>query len=84
MLVPPPSITDPDGFHLAIIAAVARLYLGLSGDGVYREGDRPNNPSDLWVAFESRGLGLPDFAMFWDYARCPYKRVATIGRGLRV
>ena len=60
---------DPDGFHLEILAAVAKLYLGLSGRGVEDEGV-PQYPSDLWAAFESRGLGPPDFAMFWDYARC--------------
>ena len=59
---------DPEGFHLAIVAKVAELYLGLSGEGTEYRG-KPTYPSDLVVAFEAAGLGEPDFAFFQDFAR---------------
>ena len=48
---------DPDGFHLKIVAAVARVYM-------HEDGDR----SPLTKAFAAKGLGAPDFALFWDFA----------------
>ena len=44
---------DPDGFHLKIVAAVARVYM--------HEEDRK---SPLTKAFAAKGLGAPDFALF--------------------
>ena len=44
---------DPDGFHLHIVAAVARLYM-----------HRESGKSPLTAAFEQKGLGYPDFALF--------------------
>ena len=48
---------DPDGFHLKIVAAVARLYM---------EVHKPNGYycSPLTAAFAAKGLGAPDFALF--------------------
>ena len=54
---------DPDAFHLAIVAAVAKRYLGLAGESFLRE------MSPLLRAFESAGLDEPaDFALFWDFS----------------
>jgi hypothetical protein len=61
---------DPDGFHLGIVAAVAELYLNLRG-GKFPLGDDdgPDGfPSQLTLAFRKHGLGLPEFALFWDFA----------------
>ena len=44
---------DPDGFHLKIVAAVARVYM-------HKDKDR----SPLTAAFAAKGLGAPDFALF--------------------
>ena len=44
---------DPDGFHLKIVAAVARVYM-------HEDKDR----SPLTAAFAAKGLGAPDFALF--------------------
>ena len=44
---------DPDGFHLKIVAKVARLYM---------HEDKDNSP--LTAAFAAKGLGAPDFALF--------------------
>ena len=44
---------DPDGFHLGIVAAVAKLYM-----------DKKWNKSPLTAAFDAKGLGAPDFALF--------------------
>ena len=51
---------DPDGFHLAIIAEVAALYLKNSG---------------LTYVFIRADLdpALADFALFWDFASLPQK-----------
>ena len=54
---------DPDGFHLGLVASVAELYLNLAG---YDNGTM--YPSQLTQAFQSRGLGEADFALFWDFA----------------
>ena len=54
---------DPDGFHLGLVASVAELYLNLAG-----RGDGTEYPSQLTQAFQSRGLGEADFALFWDFA----------------
>jgi len=51
---------DPNAFHLAIVAAVARLYM----KGEYAGRRR----SPLAAAFQANGLGAPDFALFWDFA----------------
>ena len=51
---------DPDGFHLGIVALVAELYLNRRG--------RHDCPSQLTEAFRKHGLGLPEFALFWDFA----------------
>jgi hypothetical protein len=51
---------DPEAFHLRIVAEVAALYLNMTGRGEYE--------SQLTAAFQSRGLGPPDFALFWDFA----------------
>jgi hypothetical protein len=60
---------DPDGFHLGIVAAVAELYLNLKGGGFPWKDDGPNKyPSQLTAAFRKHGLGLPEFALFWDFA----------------
>ena len=58
---------DPEGCHLAIIAEVAALYLGLGGEMM---DGKPHYPSDLYAAFAAKSLGLPDFALFWDFGRC--------------
>jgi Ran GTPase-activating protein (RanGAP) involved in mRNA processing and transport len=47
---------DPYGFHLGIVASVARLYM-------HKDRDR----SPLTAAFAAKGLGSPDFALFWDF-----------------
>ena len=44
---------DPDGFHLHIVAAVARLYMHTE-----------SRKSPLTAAFMKKGLGYPDFALF--------------------
>ena len=54
---------DPDAFHLAIVAKVAALYM--KGGEKYGSSCSP-----LAVAFKRHGLGDPDFALFWDFARC--------------
>ena len=51
---------DPDGFHLGIVAAVAELYLNLRGQDA--------SASQLSEAFQNHQLGLPEFALFWDFA----------------
>ena len=56
---------DPDRFHLDIVAAVARLYL----DGGTTFDIKGGKGSPLAAAFEKAGLGEPDFALFWDFAR---------------
>ena len=57
---------DPDGFHLDIVAAVAKLYL--NGSTYYAKGAEG---SPLAAAFKKAGLGedAADFALFWDFAR---------------
>ena len=45
---------------MRIVAAVAKLYMKPEEDGV--------DCSPLTEAFESKGLGAPDFALFWDFA----------------
>ena len=50
---------DPDGFHLGIVASVAKLYLDPRGGKL---------KSQLTAAFRKHGLGLPEFALFWDFA----------------
>ena len=69
---------DPDRFHLDIVAAVARLYLGLDGKHKGSEG------SPLAAAFKKAGrssgtwLGKDlDFALFWDFARRATERAAS-------
>jgi hypothetical protein len=63
---------DPDGFHLGIVAAVAKLYLNLRGGALPGLDDYPyaqdKFPSQLTAAFRKHGLGLPEFALFWDFA----------------
>ena len=60
---------DPDGFHLGIVAAVAELYLNLRGGELPWEDYGPDRfPSQLTAAFRKHGLGLPEFALFWDFA----------------
>ena len=60
---------DPDGFHLGIVAAVAELYLNLRGGEWFSRDDGPDRyPSQLTAAFRKHGLGLPEFALFWDFA----------------
>ena len=56
---------DPYGFHLDIVAAVAKLYLNGSDKNKGAAG------SPLAAAFEKAGLGedAADFALFWDFAR---------------
>ena len=51
---------DPEGFHLAIVAAVAKLYM--------KADHRFGSFSPLTAAFRGAGLGAPDFALFWDFA----------------
>ena len=51
---------DPDGFHLEIVAAVARLYM---------HADKRASP--LTAAFEDKGLGEPDFALFCALRHAP-------------
>jgi hypothetical protein len=52
---------DADGFHLQRVAEVARAYLAPT------QGHSASSP--LTAAFDARGLGPPDFALFWEYAR---------------
>jgi len=47
---------DPNRFHLAIVAAVARLYM--------KKDDRGGSYSPLAAIFKASGLGAPDFALF--------------------
>ena len=56
---------DPDGFHLAAVAAVAKLYLDGSDEYKGAKG------SPLAAAFNKAGLSedATDFALFWDFAR---------------
>jgi Ran GTPase-activating protein (RanGAP) involved in mRNA processing and transport len=56
---------DPDGFHLGIVASVAELYLNPRGWKYYEGRDQT---SQLTAAFREHGLGLPEFALFWDFA----------------
>ena len=52
-----------DGFHLAIVARVAAMYLSKAKcDSRFM--------SPLAEAFAERGLGEPDFALFWDFPWC--------------
>ena len=48
---------DPDGFHLGIVAPVAKLYMKETG-----KSGSPRSP--LTAAFDAKGLGAPDFALF--------------------
>ena len=59
---------DPDGFHLDIVAAVAKLYLDGGPIKGYNKGA---GGSPLAAAFKKAGLGedAADFALFWDFAR---------------
>ena len=50
---------DPDGFHLKIVASVAKLYMGLAGSRA--------DHSPLVKAFSNIGVET-DFALFWDFA----------------
>ena len=54
-------MADPDGFHLRIIAEVASLYMGQTGEY--------SIISPLVAAFREAGLMDVDFALFWDFAR---------------
>ena len=56
---------DPDGFHLGIVASVAELYLNPRG---WKDRFGGEYTSQLTAAFRKNGLGLPEFALFWDYA----------------
>jgi hypothetical protein len=56
---------DPDGFHLGIVASVAELYLNPRG---WKDRFGDDHYSQLAAAFRKHGLGLPEFALFWDYA----------------
>lgn len=51
---------DPEGFHLSIIATVAKLYLGEAG----KRGFPPDFKSQLAAACKLVGVS-PDFAVFW-------------------
>jgi hypothetical protein len=73
---------DPDGFHLAIIAEVAALYLkGFDQWDFMRSQLVPAGKaaglegSDLTTAFEEAGLdpAVADFALFWDFASLTQK-----------
>ena len=66
---------DPDGFVLAIVAQVCRLYLKPKDDTSRAprpkfpfDGPAPTNYSPLLEAFERNDLSGPDFVLFWDYA----------------
>ena len=57
---------DPDGFHLAIVARAAEMYLDTSYlDGFPYPEPVPRSP--LGEQFVTKGLGEPDFALFWDF-----------------
>jgi Ran GTPase-activating protein (RanGAP) involved in mRNA processing and transport len=56
---------DPDGFHLGIVASVAELYLNPRG---WKDIGGRDQTSQLTAAFRNHGLGLPEFALFWDFA----------------
>jgi hypothetical protein len=56
---------DPDGFHLGIVASVAELYLNPRG---WKDFQGRDHYSQLAAAFREHGLGLPEFALFWDFA----------------
>ena len=59
---------DPDGFHLGIVALVAELYLNLRGGEAPWGDEGPDGfSSQLTAAFRKHGLGLPEFALFWDF-----------------
>ena len=53
---------DPNRFHLAIVAAVARLYMKAGTDT--SPPSRGQYFSPLTSAFTAKGLGAPDFAFF--------------------
>ena len=57
-----PEHPDPEGFHLAIVVDVLQRYLGTAGSRTGPE------RSPLVGAFEGKGLGAPDCAIFWDFA----------------
>ena len=73
---------DPDGFHTAIVAEVARLYL---------ESRMKGYPSALQKAFTKHGLDgkeATDFALFWDFGSLHQKprepeEDALFGAGLK-
>ena len=57
---------DPKGFHLKIVVDVLQRYRGTAG---YWNKHGPNpGGSPLVRAFEGKGLGAPDCAIFWDFA----------------
>jgi hypothetical protein len=56
---------DPDGFHLGIVASVAELYLN---PRKWKDRYGKEKTSQLTAAFREHGLGLPEFALFWDFA----------------
>lgn len=61
----PSAQPDPTGFHLNVVADVARLYLGRGGHPQLY----PRERSPLAAAFDRAGLGVEnaDFAAFWDW-----------------
>ena len=56
---------DPKGFHLSIVAHVAKLYLSTEKDPVFGDFRSP-----LAEQFVAKGLGEPDFAFFQDFPWC--------------
>lgn len=71
---------DPNGFHLAIVAAASKLYLGLAG--------KQASSSPLVAALHSLGMDT-DFALFWDFSslfQSPRSEAETVlfERGLEV
>ena len=61
-----PEHPDPESFHLAIVVDVLRLYLGTAGQANWQGPSSDHSP--LVAAFEGKGLGAPDCAIFWDFA----------------
>ena len=53
---------DPNRFHLAIVAAVARLYMKEDDKDAFDGSGYSCSP--LTTVFKSKGLGAPDFALF--------------------
>ena len=69
---------DPDGFNLALVASIAKLYLGWSG----YFSKAPADKSPLAMAYRRAGLDerTADCAIMWPFASLHPERVESGGR----